>query len=134
MSGSSGRVGQAGVELLLTGAITAVCASSAAAQAAPAAGRYEATLCVSSASLAPSCGPAQVDVRPGGSVLVQVSDIVYRLRIRTGQAAVVVTQGTMQIDEFDAGAEWNGSSLRFADVDKNVRYEVQVGGARRAPI
>jgi hypothetical protein len=134
MSGPSGRLGRGGVKLSLVGAIGAVCSAYAAAQTVPAAGRYEATLCVSSASLAPSCGPAQVDVRPGGSVLVQVSDIVYRLRIRTGQAAVVVTQGTMQIDEFDAGAEWNGNSLRFADADKNVNYEVQIGGARRAPI
>src|SRR5829696_1140174 len=134
MAGPSGRLGRGGVKLLLVGAVGASCAASAAAQTVPAAGRYEATLCVSSASQAPSCGPAQVDVRPGGSVLVQVSDIVYRLRIRTGQAAVVVTQGTMQIDEFDAGAEWAGNSLRFADADKNVNYEVQIGGARRAPI
>ena len=134
MAGPSGRLGRGGVKLLLVVAVGAACAASAAAQTVPAAGRYEATLCVSSASQAPSCGPAQVDVRPGGSVLVQVSDIVYRLRIRTGQAAVVVTQGTMQIDEFDAGAEWTGNSLRFADADKNVNYEVQIGGARRAPI
>ena len=134
MSGPSGRLSRGSGKLLLAGAFGAACAAPAAAQAAPAAGRYEATLCVTSASLAPSCGPAQVDVRPGGGVLVQVSDIVYRLRIRTGQAAVVVTQGTMQIDEFDAGAEWTGNSLRFADADKNVSYEVQIGGVRRPPI
>ena len=100
--------------------------------AAPAPGRYDATLCVSSAALASSCGPAEVDVRASGAVWVQVSDIVYRLRIRPGQAIVVVTQGTMQIDEFDAGAEWSGSALRFADADKQVRYEVQVGAPRPA--
>lgn len=104
-----------------------------AAGAAPAAGRYEATLCVSNAARAPSCGPAEVDVRPGGNVRVQVSDIVYRLRVRTGQAAVVVTQGAMQIDEFHAGAEWAGTSLRFADEEKQVRYEVRVGPLRRTP-
>ena len=98
--------------------------------AAPAPGRYDATLCVSSAALASSCGPAEVDVRASGAVWVQVSDIVYRLRIATGQAIVIVTQGTMQIDEFDAGAEWSGSALRFADADKQVRYEVQVGAPR----
>ena len=100
--------------------------------AAPAPGRYDATLCVSSAGLASSCGPAEVDVRASGAVWVQVSDIVYRLRIGPGQAIVVVTQGTMQIDEFDAGAEWSGSALRFADADKQVRYEVQVGSPRPA--
>ena len=101
------------------------------AQALPATGRYEATLCVSSASLAPSCGPAEVDVRPGGNVSVRVSDIVYRLRVRTGQAAVIVTQGTMQIDEFEAGAEWTGDALRFADAEKKVHYAVQIGSLRR---
>jgi len=101
--------------------------------AAPAPGRYDATLCVSSAALAASCGPAEVDVRASGAVWVQVSDIVYRLRISPGQAVVVVTQGTMQIDEFDAGAEWSGSSLLFADADKQVRYEVQVGSPRATP-
>ena len=100
--------------------------------AAPAPGRYDATLCVSSAALASSCGPAEVDVRSSGAVWVQVSDIVYRLRISTAPSVVVVTQGTMQIDEFDAGAEWSGSSLRFADTDKQVRYEVRVGPPRAA--
>ncbi|HEX7441538.1 MAG TPA: hypothetical protein VF319_15730 [Caldimonas sp.] len=103
------------------------------AAAAPTVGRYDATLCVSQAAQAPSCGPAELDVRPGGNVRVQVSDIVYRLRVRTGQAAVEVTQGAMQIDEFDAGAQWAGASLRFADADKQVRYEVQVGQPRRTP-
>ena len=100
--------------------------------AAPAPGRYDATLCVSSAALASSCGRAEVDVRTSGAVWVQVSDIVYRLRMSPGQAIVVVTQGTMQIDEFDTGAEWFGSALRFADADKQVRYEVQVGAPRPA--
>ena len=101
--------------------------------AAPAPGRYDATLCVSSAALAASCGPAEVDVRSSGAVWVQVSDIVYRLRISPAQSVVVVTQGTMQIDEFDAGAEWSGTSLRFADADKQVRYEVQIGSPRATP-
>ena len=115
------------------GAIGLAAAIAGAAIAAPAPGRYDATLCVSSAALASSCGPAKVDVRASGAVWVQVSDIVYRLRIGPGQAIVVVTQGTMQIDEFDAGAEWSGTALRFADADKQVRYEVQVGSPRPPP-
>ncbi len=106
--------------------------SAATAVAAPAPGRYDATLCVSSAALAASCGPAEVDVRSSGAVSVQVSDIVYRLRVSTAPSVVVVTQSTMQIDEFDAGAQWSGSSLRFADADKQVRYEVQIGSPRAA--
>jgi hypothetical protein len=52
------------------------------------------------------------------------------LRVKGHQAAVVVTQGSVQIDRLGSGAEWSGASLRFDD-DKRVRYEVQVG-ARRA--
>ena len=111
---------------MATGAFAAV-----AAPAVPAPGRYDATLCVSSAAQAPSCGPAEVEVRPGGHVRVQVSDIVYRLRVGSGQAAVVVTQGAMQIDEFDTGAAWAGGSLRFADPQKRVGYEVQLGPSKR---
>ena len=118
--------------LLRPSAICLAAAVGTSAIAAPAPGRYDATLCVSSAALASSCGPAEVDVRASGAVWVQVSDIVYRLRISPGQAIVVVTQGTMQIDEFDTGAEWSGSALRFADADKQVRYEVQVGAPRPA--
>jgi hypothetical protein len=64
---------------------------------------------------------------------VQVSDIVYRLHVKGSHAAVVVTQGAMQLDEFDTGAEWTGASLHFADTEKRLRYEVQVGSPRRAP-
>ena len=118
--------------LLRCAAICLAAAVAIPAIAAPAPGRYDATLCVSSAALASSCGPAEVDVRASGAVWVQVSDIVYRLRISPGQAIVVVTQGAMQIDEFDTGVEWSGSALRFADTDKQVRYEVQVGAPRPA--
>ena len=114
-------------------ALPALALAASAAIAAPLAGHYEATLCVHNAAQTPSCGPADVDVRPGGRVRVQVSDIVYRLRVKGGHAAVVVTQGAMQIDEFDTGAEWAGASLRFADTEKRLRYEVQVGPLRRAP-
>jgi len=95
----------------------------------PASGRYAATLCVTSASQTPSCGPAELSVR-GPDVVLQVADIVWRLRLSGRQAAVVVTQGSVQIDEFDAGAQWSGASLRFDDDDKRLRYEVQVGARR----
>ena len=113
-------------------ALPALLLAAFAAVAAPPAGRYDATLCVRNAAQPPSCGPADVDVRPGGQVRVQVSDIVYRLRVKGSQAAVVVTQGSMRIDEFDTGAHWAGTSLRFADDEKQVRYEVQVGQPKRA--
>lgn len=112
----------------------ASCACAAA--AAPASGHYDATLCVDvsgNAAQAPNCGPADVDIQPDGGVRVQVSDIVYRLQVKAGKAAVVViTQGTMQLDEFVSGtAEWTRTSLRFVDEDKQVRYEVRVGSPKR---
>jgi len=98
---------------------------------APAAGRYEATLCVANAAQAPSCGPAVAEVRVGGAVDVRVSDIVYRLAVSNGTSIVVVTQGQMMIDAFDTGPQWAGRSLRFVDTEKQVRYELELGAARR---
>ena len=95
-----------------------------------AAGRYAATLCVTSAAQVPNCGPAELSVR-GPDVVLQVADIAWRLHLNGRQAVVVMTQGSVQIDQFDTGAEWSGASLRFHDDDKRVRYEVQIG-ARRA--
>ena len=106
--------------------------AASAATASPHAGHYDATLCVRNAAQAPNCGPADLDVRPGGHVLVRVSDVVYRLRVRGSRSAVVITQGSMQLDEFDTAAAWAGTSLRFVDDEKQVRYEVQVGRPRRA--
>ncbi len=103
---------------------------------APAPGRYDATLCVVNADAAPNCGPAEADLRPGGTLRARVSDIVYIVyivHVRPQQAAVVVMHGAMQIDEFLTDAHWDGNALRFADAEKRVRYEVRVGAARRAP-
>ena len=110
----------------------ALIVAATAAAASPHAGRYDATLCVRSAAQAPTCGPADVDVQPGGHVLVRISDVVYRLRVRGDRSAVVITQGSMQLDEFDTAAAWAGKSLRFVDDEKQVRYEVQVVRPRRA--
>jgi hypothetical protein len=106
-------------------------AASAPDDRAPPAGRYEATLCVANAAQAPSCGPAEAEVRGGGAVDVRVSDIVYRLARSGSTSIVVVTQGQMMIDAFDAGPQWAGRSLRFIDTEKQVRYELELGAARR---
>ncbi|MEO7336991.1 MAG: hypothetical protein ABIV63_10460 [Caldimonas sp.] len=116
--------------LVRLGTALVLAAIGASVAAAPAAGRYRGTLCVAASDQPRSCGPAEVDIRPGGAVDVRVSDIVYRLQVRSGKAAVIVMHGTMQIDEFNAGAEWSAESLRFADDEKRVRYEVRVEPAR----
>jgi hypothetical protein len=103
-------------------------AMAGAAAAAPAAGRYEATLCVSpSASAPPSCGAAELEMRSTSRADVRVSDIVYRLSLRPAQLDVTTLHGRMQIDEFSAAYEWQGDVLSFVDVDKHVRYEVRTG-------
>ena len=71
-----------------------------AASAAPVAGHYGAELCVTQAEQSPNCGPAQARLDRGGRVQVRVSDIVYRLQLRSSQAEVLLMHGSMQIDEF----------------------------------
>ena len=120
--------------------LTATCALAAlmgsglapAAAAAPAAGSYESQLCVTLAAQAPACGPAQVRLA-GARVQVQVSDIVYRLQLKSSQADVALMHGSMQIDEFTASYEWVGPVLQFADAAKQTHYEVQLGERLRAP-
>ena len=102
----------------------------AASAAAPAAGHYEAQLCVATSPAGPSCGPADVELRANGEARVRIADIVYRLQLNSSQVEVVLMQGTMQLDEFVASYEWVGRSLRFDDKDKNARYEVKLGDRR----
>lgn len=102
----------------------------AASVAAPAAGQYEAQLCVATTPAGPSCGPAEVELRANGEARVRVADIVYRLQLNSSQVEVVLMQGTMQLDEFVASYEWVGRSLLFDDKDKNARYEVKLGDRR----
>jgi hypothetical protein len=40
--------------------------------------------------------------------------------------------GPMQIDEFSAAYDWDGTTLRFSDAAKAVRYEVRIGARRTA--
>ena len=105
---------------------------SAAGAAAPAAGHYDAQLCVATSPAGPSCGPAEVELRANGDARVRIADIVYRLQLNSSQVEVVLMQGTMQLDEFVANYEWVGRSLQFDDKDKNARYEVRLGELRRS--
>ena len=109
-------------------ALAALLMASAAHSAAPAAsGRYDAELCVATRPGAePTCGAAEVDVTPT-RISVRVADIVYRLALRPAQLDVATMHGQMQIDEFSAAYEWQGTTLRFSDADKDVRYEVRIG-------
>ena len=109
-------------------ALIALLAAAGAAGAAPAApGRYDAQLCVATQpGAAPTCGAAEVEVT-AARISVRVADIVYRLALRPAQLDVETMHGKMQIDEFSAAYLWDGTTLRFSDADKDVRYEVRVG-------
>lgn len=97
----------------------------------PAAGRYDAQLCVTLGDAATSCGPADAQVLRGNRLLVRVSDIVWRLKLNSSQVEVVMLHGAMQIDEFVANYEWAGAALEFVDADKRTRYELRLSAPAR---
>lgn len=107
-------------------ALVAVLAALPAWSQPPAAGRYDARLCVRLGDASANCGPADAQVLQGNRMLVRISDIVYRLKLRSSQADVVLMHGAMQIDEFVASYEWEGSTLAFVDADKRTRYELSL--------
>ena len=100
-------------------------ASAAVSEGRPAVGRHAGELCVATASAAPSCGPAQVDLRRDGSARVRIDDLVYRLQLHSSQVEVVLMHGAMQVDEFTVPYEWVGGALQFNDDERKVRYEVR---------
>ena len=111
-------------------ALIALVAASSAGATPAAPGRYDAELCVATRpEAAPTCGAAEVDVTPA-RISVRVADIVYRLALKTAQLDVETMHGQMQIDEFSAAYDWEGTTLRFSDAAKDVRYEVRIGARR----
>ena len=116
--------------------LAAAVLAAGAAHAAPAAGRYDAQLCVTLADQPAACGPAQAQLT-GHRLRVRISDIEYRLDLKPKRAAgellAMLMHGAMQIDEFSAPYEWRGNTLQFDDADKRTRYEIQLGERPRAP-
>jgi hypothetical protein len=98
----------------------------------PGAGRHIAELCVTTTTAPPSCGPAQADFRADGTLRLRIDDVVYRLRLHSSQADLVLLHGAVQIDEFTAPYEWVGSTLRFDDGERSVRYEVRFPAVKDA--
>jgi len=96
----------------------------------PAAGHYDAVLCVTTGDAQASCGPVTADIGSAGQALVRVSDIAYRLQVHADQLGVTLFHGTMQIDGFFAPYRWAGNNLYFSDPDKGTRYEVKLGTRR----
>ena len=104
----------------------------AAPAARPEAGRHAAELCVSTSGAPASCGPAEVDLRRDGSLRLRIDDIVYRLQLHSSLVEVVLTHGTVQIDEFTVPYEWVGNALQFSDDDRSARYEIRFPQRRPA--
>ena len=123
-----GSVVAVGVLLLLA------CIASARAEPAPrlTPGRYDAELCVANPrSAPPSCGTLELRVLSPRRYELRLADVAYRLDLRSSQLALVIRQGTMQLDEFDADYAWEGGALRFDDPDKDIGYRVRPGARRR---
>ena len=53
-----------------------------------------------------------------------------QIAIKPAKLDVETMHGQMRIDEFSAAYDWQGTTLRFSDVDKDVRYEVRIGARR----
>ena len=96
----------------------------------PAAGHYDARLCVSVNATPQQCGPVTVDIGEAGQALVRVSDIAYRLEVYGEQLGVTLFHGPMQIDGFFATYQWSATQLLFTDTEKKTRYELKLGTRR----
>jgi hypothetical protein len=107
-------------------------AAPSAPDARPSAGRHAAELCVTTTTAPPSCGPAQADLRGDGTLRLRIDDVVYRLQLHSSQAELVLMHGAVQIDEFTVPYEWVGSTLRFNDDERSVRYEVRFPAVKAA--
>lgn len=119
----------------MAGPLAALAALLVAAGAAgpPPAGRYDARLCVTVSTQAPSCGPAEAHISAEGELRVQVNDIAYHLSFEQGTLLGVTTHGNVQVAEFVSSYRWAGSTLLFADPARGLQYEVQLGANDSAP-
>jgi hypothetical protein len=96
----------------------------------PQPGRYEARMCTQSLSdpaRAPDCGAVELWMQRAQRAQVRIADLVYRLQLHSSQVDVVLMHGAMQIDGFTGSYAWQGSTLRIDDLEKSLRYEIQVG-------
>jgi hypothetical protein len=102
----------------------------AAAAGPPAAGHYEARLCVAVSAQPPNCGAAEVQLGADGELQVQVSDIAYHLSFERGLLLGITMHGNMQVAEFISSYRWVGTTLMFGDRPRGLNYELQLGAPR----
>lgn len=103
----------------------AIGAISAGVAAAPAPGTYDGELCVTVGAGRQSCGKAELKLGRDGLASARVDDVIYLLQLRRDEVAVLLTQGAGELDQFVADYRWDGSTLRFADLEKAARFELR---------
>lgn len=95
-------------------------------KASPAAGHYDARLCVTVSTQPAQCGAADAQVSPEGEVRLRVHDITYLLSFEQGVLLGVTLHGSMQVAEFVSSYRWSGDTLMFGDGPRGLQYEVQL--------
>lgn len=95
-------------------------------KAAPAAGQYDARMCVTVNTQPAQCGAADAQVSPEGELRLRVHDITYLLSFEQGVLLGVTLHGSMQVAEFVSSYRWSGDTLMFGDGPRGLQYEVQL--------
>ncbi len=106
--------------------VAALAVAAAATAGPPPAGDYDARLCVTVSTQAPSCGPAQAQLGADGGLRVRVHDIAYHLSFEQGMLLGITTHGAMQVADFLSSYRWAGQTLMFGDGPRGLQYEVQL--------
>ncbi|MET0334259.1 MAG: hypothetical protein ABW190_08290 [Rhizobacter sp.] len=119
--------------LMLPLLVAASVASPAPPTSTPAPGRYDARLCVTVNTQAPSCGPVQAQLGRDGSLSVRIDDIRYQLSFEQGLAVVLTMHGNMLVSEFLSSYRWAGSTLLFGDRARGAQYELDLAPPAATP-
>ncbi|MBC7992575.1 MAG: hypothetical protein H7Z15_04960 [Rhizobacter sp.] len=112
--------------MMMAWAVAAVAGVVSAPLGAPPAGPYDARLCVTVASQAPNCGPAQAQISADGGLRVRIHDIAYHLSFEQGALLGITTHGNMQVADFVSSYRWAGTTLMFGDGPRGLQFELQL--------
>jgi hypothetical protein len=120
--------------MLMLPLLVAATAAVAPPAGAPAPGQYDAQMCVTLSTHAPTCGPIDARVDPDGTLTLRMDDIRYVLSFEQGLLIGITMHGGMQIAEFLSSYRWAGATLMFGDRSRSAQYEVQLTphGSRKA--
>lgn len=119
--------------MLMLPLLVAATGAAALPAATPAPGFYDAQMCVTLNTNAPTCGPMDARVDADGTLTLRVDDIRYVLSFEQGLMVGITLHGGMQIAEFLSSYRWAGGTLLFGDRTRSAQYEVQLApvGSRK---